>query len=127
MRTQDNERQRVLVIDGESANDRIYRQVLGNYGFSVDIITDRNQAIYSLHDRCYDLCILDLHMPGVDEIQLDEYLKEDNKELNRGVIFTAADIKVAREATFREDPDKVYLKKPFTPRELMIAVELALN
>jgi CheY-like chemotaxis protein len=127
VKTPNIERQRVLVIDDESANDRMYRQVLGNYGFSVDIIADKNQAINRLQDQCYDLCILGLHMPDVDEIQLDEYLQENDEELNRRIIFTAGNANGNQKAMFPDGSGKVYLQKPFTPRELMMAVELALN
>ena len=122
MQRQDGERQRILVIEEEAANDIMYRQVLEGRGFSVDIITDRNKVINHVQNRRYDLCILD-----DDVLQLNRYLHENYHEFSRHIIFTAGTINSHQETAYTEYSDEVYLQKPFTPGELITAVELALN
>lgn len=127
MELQEIEKQRILVVEDEPVIGHVCQRVLASQGFSVDVASDGKKAIDSLHDRYYDLCILDLRMPGIDGIQLYKYLTDNDHELSQSVIFTTGDITGSEAAKFLSSSGKVYLQKPFTPRELITAVELALN
>lgn len=127
MEAQNVEKQRILVVEDEPVIGRVCQKVLAKQGFSVDVASDGKKAIDILHDRYYDLCILDLRMPGIDGIQLYKHLNDYNPELSQSVIFTTGDITSSQAAKFLSSSEQVYLQKPFTPRELIAAVELALN
>ncbi|HUT67364.1 MAG TPA: response regulator [Dehalococcoidales bacterium] len=122
-----NGHRRILVVEDEPVIGNVCQKVLTRQGFSVDVVSDGNKAIDNIHDRRYDLCILDLRMPGIDGIQLYKYLADNSPALSQSVIFTTGDITSNQVSGFLNGSERVYLEKPFTPRELIAAVEMALN
>lgn len=119
--------QRILVVEDEPVIGNVCRKILSRKGFIVDIASDGNKAIDNIHDRCYDLCILDMRMPGIDGIQLYKYLADNRPELSQNIVFTTGDITSSHVSGFFDSFEKIYLEKPFTPDELVAAVEMALN
>jgi CheY-like chemotaxis protein len=127
MELQVKQNQRILVIENEPVISYVCHKILTKQGFAVDVVSDGKKAIVSLNTQHYDLCILDLYMLVMDGIQLHEYLSNNVPKLNQGIIFTTGDINDNQLSGFLNGPDKVFLEKPFTSRELIIAVEMALN
>ena len=119
--------QRILVVEDEPVIGNVCQKILTRKGFAVDVVSDGNKAINNIHDRSYDLCILDMRMPGIDGIQLYKYLTDNSPELSQNVVFTTGDITSSQVLGFLNSTEKVCLEKPFTPRELVAAVEMALN
>ena len=127
MESQDEVQKRVLVVEDEAIIGRVCRRVLTGHGFTVDVVPNGVMAINNLNHRYYNLCILDLRMPGIDGIELYKYLHDNYRELSRKVVFTTGDITNKQVSGFLKRPERVCLQKPFTPRELLLAVELAMN
>jgi CheY-like chemotaxis protein len=127
MESQDKSLKRVLVVEDEAIIGRVCRRVLTGHGFTVDVVPNGVMAINNLNHRYYSLCILDLRMPGIDGIELYKYLHDNYRELSRKVVFTTGDITNKQVSGFLKRPERVCLQKPFTPRELLLAVELAMN
>ncbi len=119
--------QRILVVEDEPVIGNVCKKVLARQGFTVDVVSNGEMAIDSIHDRRYDLCILDLRMPGIDGIQLYRYLAANSPKLSQSVIFTTGDTSSNQLSGFLNGSERVYLEKPFTPDELVAAVEMALN
>jgi CheY-like chemotaxis protein len=61
-----HDRQRVLVVDDDEPIRAIVADVLGDEGYDVSLAVDGSEALTSCRDRCPDLILLDLNMPGVD-------------------------------------------------------------
>ena len=127
MESQETKRQRVLVVEDEAVIGRVCRKVLADRGFIVDIVPNGVMAINNLNCERYNLCILDLRMPGIDGIELYQYLYNNYHDLSRKVIFTTGDITGSHVSRFISTSRRVCLQKPFTPGELIAAVELAMN
>ena len=119
--------QRILVVEDEPVIGNVCKKILTKEGFAVDIASDGEKAIDNIRDRRYDLCILDMRMPGIDGIQLYNYLTDNNPELSQNVVFTTGDITSSHVSGFLNGTERVYLEKPFTSQELVTAIELALN
>jgi len=119
--------QRILVVEDEPVIGNVCKKVLTRQGFSVDVVSNGEMAIDSIQDRRYDLCILDLRMPGIDGIQLYRYLTANSPRLSQSIIFTTGDTSSNQISGFLNGSKRVYLEKPFTPDELVAAVEMALN
>ena len=127
MELQGKQHQRILVIEDEPVISYVCHKILTKQGFAVDVASDGKKAIASLNRQHYDLCILDLCMPVMDGIQLQDYLSNNVPKLYQGIIFTTDDIYGNQLSKLLNLPDKVFLEKPFTSRELIIAVEMALS
>jgi DNA-binding response OmpR family regulator len=127
MEPRDKVQKRVLVVEDEAVIGRVCRKVLTGHGFAVDIVPNGVMAINNLNNRYYNLCILDLRIPGIDGIELYKYLHNNYRELSRNVVFTTGDLTVGQISGLLKRSGRVCLQKPFTPRELLLAVELAMN
>jgi DNA-binding response OmpR family regulator len=121
------DKRRILVVDDEPVITHVCQKVLTKQGFYVTTASDSKKAIENLDDQQYELCILDLHIPGIDGIQLYQYIVDNIPELSRSVIFITADANSFHVSSFLNSPEKVYLQKPFTAEDLIAAVEMALN
>jgi DNA-binding response OmpR family regulator len=119
--------QRILVVEDEPVIGNVCQKVLTREGFAVDVVPNGKLAMDSIHNRQYDLCILDLRMPGIDGIQLYRYLASNSPKLSQSIIFTTGDTTSNQISGFLDGAERVYLEKPFTPDELVAAVEMALN
>ena len=64
---------------------------------------------------------------GKESILIYKYLYDNYHELSRKVVFTTGDITGKKVSEFLDISERVFLQKPFTPRELLAAVELAMN
>lgn len=127
MKSKTNRLKRILVVDDEPVISHVCQKVLLGRGFSVDVAADGKKAIEKINARPYNLCILDLRMPNINGFQLYQYLADNCPDLSRNVIFTTGDTTSHQVSEFLNGSEKVYLEKPFTPAELMAAVEMALN
>lgn len=127
MTSQDIQRQRVLIVEDEVVIGRVCRKVLTKHGYTVDIVHNGVMAINNLNNRRYNLCILDLRVPGIDGFELYRYLYNNYRELSRKVVFTTGDISGSHVYKFLKKTERVCLQKPFTANELLKAVELAMN
>ena len=127
MESQDTQQQRVLIVEDEAVIGRVCCKVLTGHGFTVDIVINGVMAINNLNNQFYNLCILDLRMPGINGIELYEYLYDNYRDLSGKVVFTTGDITDSLVSRFLHNSERVCLQKPFTPKELLAAVELTLN
>jgi DNA-binding response OmpR family regulator len=127
MKSKTNGIQRILVVEDEPVISHVCQKVLMSQGFSVDVVADGKKAIEKINDQRYNLFILDLRMPGINGLQLYQYLADNRPELSQNVIFTTGDTTSHQLSEFLNGSEKVYLEKPFTPAELIAAVEMALN
>ena len=127
MESQDTQQQRVLIVEDEAVIGRVCCKVLTSHGFTVDIVINGVMAINNLNNQFYNLCILDLRMPGINGIELYKYLYDNYRDLSGKVVFTTGDITDSLVSRFLHNSERVCLQKPFTPKELLAAVELTLN
>lgn len=118
--------QRVLVVEDEAVIGRVCSKVLSDHGFTVDVVPDGQKVVDKLRKRrYYDVCVLDLRMPGVDGFRLYEYITNNYPRLSRSVVFMTGDFTNSHVSKFLNDSGRVCLLKPFTPQELLAAVKIA--
>jgi two-component system, NtrC family, response regulator HydG len=117
-------RGRVLVADDEaSARDSLAR-LLRSEGFEVDLAEDGEKALACLQDTSPDVLVTDLHMPGLDGLQLLERAREASPELIVVLVTAFADVDTAVRAM--QNGAEHYLTKPVQFDELLVIVDRAL-
>jgi CheY-like chemotaxis protein len=119
---------RSLVVEDEPTIARMCIRVLGGEGFEVDVASDGKaaQARLSGNEDLYDLCLIDIRTPGMNGIELYQYLKEIGSEITKRVIFTTGDIINDEVKAFLEETGQPFLPKPFTLDELRSVIKTAL-
>ena len=90
-------------------------------GFQVDLLPDGEQGYQAFQKNKYDLCVLDVMMPGKDGFTLAQDIRQVNAELP--IIFlTAKNLKEDILTGFKLGADD-YLTKPFSMEELLFRIE----
>jgi len=116
---------RSLVVEDEPTIARMCLRALGTEGFEVDIASDGKVAQAQLAENGdkYDLCLIDIRTPGMNGIELYQYLKEIGSEMINRVIFTTGDVVNDEIKAFLEETGRPFLPKPFTLDELRSVIK----
>jgi two-component system, sensor histidine kinase and response regulator len=68
---------RILVVDDESVNQELMKEVLEDAGHSVDVASDGESALRRVREDPPDVILLDVMMPGMDGFTACSRLKEN--------------------------------------------------
>ena len=113
----------ILVVDDEA----IVRQSLGAWlredGHRVDVAENARHALRMVAESRYDLALLDIKMPGMDGLELQQRLREGEPDLT--VIIMTAYASVDTAVTSLKDGAYDYIVKPFDPDELSLLIRRA--
>ena len=111
---------KVLIVEDEEAIAEIKKDYLKLSGFEVTVKSDGESGLESAMGEDYDICILDVMLPGVDGFEICRQVREKK---NIPIIMVSAK---------KEDIDKIrglgvgaddYMTKPFSPSELVARVK----
>ncbi len=112
---------RVLVVEDEETLAVGVRDALEHSGFSVDVVHDGVSGLDRIRETKPDLVVLDLMLPGMSGLEILNTLRQE-KQAVRVLILTALADEEDLLRGFEMGADD-YMKKPFSPRELVARVE----
>jgi DNA-binding NtrC family response regulator len=113
----------LLVVDDEEPFRRLLKKELTRKGYAVEVAPDGSEALRLLHDKFFDVILLDVVMPGIDGISLMKKLKENSGTPAIIVLTGKATVETAVEAMKNGAYD--YLTKPYKLDELVIVIDRA--
>lgn len=116
---------KILVVDDQPSIRETLKILLDEQGYDVHITEDGEGALELVKNIAFDIVITDLRMPKIDGVKLLETIKDIDSSIEVIVISAYADIKNAVKAIKMGAFD--YLQKSFSPDELIITVEKALE
>ena len=109
---------RVLVVEDNSLNLKLVRDVLQHAGYDVSAATTGELGVASAASEPPDLVLLDLQLPGIDG-------HETLRRLRDGVLPDGVPVVAVTALAMVEDRDRArsagfdgYLEKPISPRSL---------
>jgi DNA-binding response OmpR family regulator len=103
---------RVLVVEDERPLARSVSLALEAHGFSVDIVHDGNEAVWSAEHGNYAAIILDILLPGRNGYQVCSWLREQGNDTPI-LMLTAKDGEYDEAEGLDTGADD-YLRKPFS-------------
>jgi DNA-binding response OmpR family regulator len=112
---------RVLVVEDEEALAYGVKDALEHAGFQVQVVHDGPSALDKIRTDQPDLVVLDLMLPGMGGLEILGTLRKERRDV-RVVILTALASESDLVQGFELGADD-YMKKPFSPRELVSRVE----
>jgi DNA-binding response OmpR family regulator len=118
----------ILVVDDEADLTLLCSLALKYHGFKVDTSNDPQEALSNYQPGYYDLVILDIKMPKMDEFQLyDEIKKKDNKA--KVCFLTASELYYEKYRKRKYDAiDKnLFIQKPIDNEDLSKEVNRILS
>lgn len=117
----------LLYVEDDESLSFVTRDNLELSGFTVTHCPDGNVAVTEIEktDFGYDLCLLDVMLPGVDGFDLARRIREKNQDVP--ILFlTAKSLKEDRLQGLRLGADD-YITKPFSIEELILKIEVFLR
>ncbi len=115
--------QKILVVDDEELILELCRDILTREGYQVVTASSGEQALQHAAKERFSLSVLDMLMPGMDGLQTFLALRKHHPDLI-GVLVTAHGTMETAIQAMRLGFSR-FIRKPFTPFELVQAVQEA--
>jgi DNA-binding response OmpR family regulator len=117
----------VLLVDDSAAFADVLLTTLQFIGVHADHARSGEEALDVLNTYRPHLMLLDLNLPGMTDWQVLKYARDKYRPSGIPVIITSAYSDAVNQMMAELQCVSHYLVKPFTPRELYIAVNEALE
>ncbi|MDD4801840.1 MAG: response regulator transcription factor [Syntrophomonas sp.] len=118
---------RILVVDDETYIVELVKFNLEKEGFQVIVAYDGLKALEMAKSENPDLIILDIMLPNMDGLEVCRVLKQDiNYSFIPIIMLTARSEEIDTVLGLELGADD-YIKKPFSPRELLARVKARLR
>jgi CheY-like chemotaxis protein len=123
---------RILIIDDDAAVRSATKIVLDANGFDVVAVADGKSGISAIQEQRFDLVIVDLFMPGMDGLKTTTAIRKISPHMPiitaSGFMFGGACPEMPNfQAMAEEAGATAALYKPFRPKELLQAVQKAIE
>ncbi|HVR67128.1 MAG TPA: response regulator [Verrucomicrobiae bacterium] len=118
-------RPRIAVIDDDLSVRRALERLLRASGYDAAVFASGHEFFYSLEDRTPDCLILDLHMPGMNGLEVQRRLRETGVRLPV-VVITGHDEPQTRTQCL-DAGAAAYLCKPLNDEALIAAIQGAIT
>jgi DNA-binding NtrC family response regulator len=106
----------ILIVDDEaSVRDSLYQWFKAD-GYRVDTADEATSALKKLQDNPWDIILLDIKMPGMDGIELQNRIKQIDKNIVTIIMTAYASVDTAIQAL--KDGAFDYVTKPVDPDDL---------
>jgi two-component system, cell cycle response regulator DivK len=113
---------RILVVEDNDLNRRLFCDVLKNQGFAVEPVADGNEALDAARRFVPNLIIMDIQLPGISGLDLIEAAKADSILRAIPVLAVTAYAGKGDEERIRDAGADGYLSKPVSIGPFMAAV-----
>ena len=115
----------ILIVDDEaSVRDSLYQWFKAD-GYRVDTAEDAASALKKLQENPWDIILLDIKMPGMDGIELQNRIKQIDKNIVTIIITAYASVDTAIQAL--KDGAFDYVTKPIDPDDLSRLIRNAIE
>jgi DNA-binding response OmpR family regulator len=115
----------VLVIDDEPALRHTLTRLIQTAGCQVTAVADGKEALERLANLSFDLVYLDIHLPGVNGLQVLREIRKQTPQLPVILLTGHGTLQSALEAIRLGATD--YLLKPFDPEVLVARTRIILQ
>ena len=116
----------ILVADDDDDVRELVVFRLERAGYEVITAADGEQAVKLATERRPDLCVIDVMMPKLDGYEVTRRLRKSDGLSSIPVLLLTASVQEAAVAEGFEAGADDYVKKPFSPQELLDHVANAL-
>lgn len=117
--------EKILVIEDDRAVQRALKRLFESEGFAVQATFDGPSGLEAFRTSPPGIVVLDLRLPGMNGSDVCRSIKETSPSMPVIVLSAAAD--VADKVLLLEIGADDYVTKPFSPRELLARVRVAMR
>ncbi|WP_234446558.1 MULTISPECIES: EAL domain-containing response regulator [unclassified Luteimonas] len=114
---------RVLVVEDDLSQALFAESVLCGAGMQAAVVSVASEVMGSLETFRPDLVLMDLHMPGMDGVELTHLIRDHAAHGHVPIVFLTGDPDPERQFEALETGADDFLTKPVRPRHLIAAVQ----
>jgi len=114
----------VMLVDDDPLLSEVFAEALRLAGMTVSIVSDPTEALARLNMVLPDLILMDVHMPGVDGIELARMIRQSRRHLSLPIVFLSAEQDANRQMQARRWGGDDFIAKPIEPQRLASLVRL---
>ena len=119
---------RVLLVDDNRINRRVARLMLDPSGVQVVEAENGQQALDCLRNQCFDLVLLDVHMPVMDGVETLAHIRNSTEPWSRiPIIALTADAMASNRQKFISLGMNGYISKPIDRKNLIAEIRSVLD
>ncbi len=104
---------KILVVDDDVMFRTLFLKLNADPKYSVSAVRDAEEALASLRVERYDICFVDIILPGMSGFELYDECRKFSPQ-TKIILFTASDEKFANILSKTGDEANFSLKKPFS-------------
>lgn len=124
-KTKEGAKTRVLSIDDEEVIRTLLKKMLTKAGYDVAVAASGEDALKAMQKQAFDLCIIDLKMPGMGGMEFLSQMKQFYPDTEALILTAFGDIDIAVDAMRKGAFN--FLSKPFKRDTLLAIIERALE
>lgn len=118
---------RILIVEDDEPTRGLIREILTGAGYKIAQASNGEEALRKVKARPFDLMLLDIMMPGVDGYEVLERVRAMPGRADMAVIAVTAKGDPAGMLREAASGTVDHVTKPFSPEDLLLAVERALG
>lgn len=104
---------RILVVDDDEVTSMLISSLLKNIELSAEILNDSSKVIEAIEAQPFDMVLTDIHMPGLNGIELLNSIRNHPNEQIRNIPVVASTANVTEKDAIINSKFSNYLSKPF--------------
>lgn len=120
-------RARLLIADDNRTNLMILRRMLETANYEVDSAEDGEQALEMMLNGRYKAAVLDMHMPGLDGVEVVRQYRLLRRGARIPIVMLTANATVDAKLASAESGADAYLTKPATAAAIVGTIEKLLE
>jgi two-component system cell cycle response regulator DivK len=115
--------ERVLIVEDNEKNMKLFRDVLQATGYETLEATDGEQAVAVATEHVPDLVLMDVQLPGIDGLEALRRLRADERTAGMRVVALTAQAMTGDRERFLEAGFNGYISKPVNVAEFIGTVK----
>jgi CheY-like chemotaxis protein len=116
----------ILIAEDNLINQKLAMRVLNKLGYQPDIANNGKEAVEMLHERAYNVVLMDMLMPEMDGLEATRVIRASALTQPQIVAMTANALPEDREACLKAGMDD-YISKPIKLEILVSVLEKTAN
>jgi len=116
---------KILLLEDDYDYKNSIKEYLETLNYEVDDFDNGDEAYDAIFEKSYQLLILDIRVPGINGYEIVKALRKDNNDIP--IIFITSLTDINNLSMGYELGCNDYIKKPFSPKELVLRVQAVLK
>ncbi len=118
---------KILLVEDNSINQQVAREILEGFGLLVIIANDGHEAIKQIHETDFDVVLMDIQMPGMDGLEATQIIRSEERFTDLPIIAMTAHAMEGDKEICLNIGMNDYLSKPIDPEKLLQTLMLWLG